>query len=165
MDALLNLPTVNSYHDLRGLRQLYNAVETHMRGLRALGVTVDSYGGLLTSILMNKLPSKIRLIISRELTDKKWEAHEIVKREVDARKRSATSRGSNPSSLPKKLLPRGLPAAAALMASNSGLVRCAFCEQGHASSSCTVVTDVSARKEALRKSGRCYVCLRKGHIS
>ena len=51
------------------------------------------------------------------------------------------------------------------MASNSGPVRCAFCEQGHASSSCTVVTDVSARKEALRKSGRCYVCLRKGHIS
>ena len=57
------------------------------------------------------------------------------------------------------------PTAAALMASNSGPVRCAFCEQGHASSSCTVVTDANARKEALRKSGRCYVCLRKGHIS
>ena len=51
------------------------------------------------------------------------------------------------------------------MASNSGPVCCAFCEQDHASSSCTVVTEVSVRKEALHKSGRCYICLRKGHIS
>ena len=32
MDTLLNLPAVNSHHDLRGLRQLYDAVEAHMRG-------------------------------------------------------------------------------------------------------------------------------------
>ena len=38
MDALLNLSTVNSHHDLRGLRHLYDAVETHVRGLPALGV-------------------------------------------------------------------------------------------------------------------------------
>ena len=168
MDALLNLPAVNSHHDLKGLRHLYDSVEAHVRGLRALGVTADSYGSLLTSILMSKLPSEIRLIISRELTEEKWDVEKLMKiidREVDARERSATSRSSNSSSLPKKPLPRGPPTAAALMTSNSGPVRCAFCEQGHVSSSCTIVTDVNARKEALRKSGRCYVCLRKGHIS
>ena len=85
--------------------------------------------------------------------------------EVNARERSATSRSPNPSSPPKKPLPRGPPTAAALMASSSGPIRSSFCEQGHAWSTCTVVTDVNARKEALRKSGRCYVCLRKGHIS
>ena len=37
------------------------------------------------------------------------------------------------------------------MASNSGPICCAFCEQGHISSSCA---DTNARKEALRKSGR-----------
>ena len=63
---------------------------------------------------------------------------------------------------PKDRVP---PTAAALMTSNVGPAHCAFCEQKHVSSSCTVVTDVSARKEALRKAGRCYVCLRKGHIS
>lgn len=168
MDALLNLPTIHSHHDLKGLRHLYDSVEAHVRGLRALGVTADSYGGLLTSILMNKLPSEIRLIISRELTEEKWDSEKLMKivdREVDARERSATSRSSNPSFLPKKPLPKGLPTAAALMTSNSGPVRCAFCERGHISSSCVVVTDVNARKEALRKNGRCYVCLRKGHIS
>ena len=79
MDVLLNLPTVNSHHDLRGLRHLYDAVEMHVRGLRALGVTADSYCGLLTSILMNKLPSEIRLIISRELTEEKWDVEKLMK--------------------------------------------------------------------------------------
>ena len=51
------------------------------------------------------------------------------------------------------------------MTSSSGPVYCAFCEQGHLSSLCTVVTDVNVRKEALCKTGRCYVYLRKGHIS
>ena len=72
-----------------------------MRGLRALGVTADSYGGLLTSILMNKLPSEIRLIISRELTEEKWDVEKLMKivdRDVDARERSAASRTSNPNS-------------------------------------------------------------------
>ena len=166
MDALLNLPAVTSHHDLRGLRHLYDSVEAHVRGLRALGVPAESYGGLLTSILMNKLPSEIRLIISRELTEEKWDMEKLMKivdREVDARERSATSR--TPNLPPKKPLPRGPPTAAALMASNSGPVHSVFCEQGHQSISCTVVTDINARKEVLRKSGRCYVCLRKHHIS
>ena len=33
MDTLLNLPAVNSHHNLRGLQQLYDAVEAHVRGL------------------------------------------------------------------------------------------------------------------------------------
>ena len=54
-----------SHHDLKGLRHLYDSVETHVRGLRALGVSADLYGILLTSILMNKLPLEIRLVVSR----------------------------------------------------------------------------------------------------
>lgn len=45
------------HHNLRGLRHLYDTVEAHVRGVRALGVTADSYGGLLTSILLSKLPT------------------------------------------------------------------------------------------------------------
>jgi hypothetical protein len=51
------------------------------------------------------------------------------------------------------------------MTSNVGAAHCAFCEQSHVSSLCTVITDITARKEALRKAEICYVCLRKGHIS
>ena len=69
MDVLLNVDAVTSQHNLRGLRHLYNLVETQVRGLRALGVPSDSYGNLLSSVLMNKLPQELRLIVSREITD------------------------------------------------------------------------------------------------
>ena len=46
--------------------------------MRGLGVTADSYGGLLTSILMKKLPLEIRLIISQELTEK-WDVEKLMK--------------------------------------------------------------------------------------
>ena len=126
----------------------------------------ESYGGLLTSILMNKLPPEIRLLISRELTKEKWDMERVMKiigREVDARERSSAS--CSPNVLSRKPLPRVPPTAATLVASNSGPPRCAYCEQGHQSSSCAAVADINARKEVLRKSGRCYVCLRKYHIS
>ena len=164
MDALLGLTSITSHHDLKGLRRLYDAVEAHVRGLRALGVSSESYGGLLTSILMNKLPPEIRLIISREITGE-WDMEQIMKivnREVDARERSSAL--CNTHTLPKKPHQRGTPTTAAFMASNSGHTRCVYCDQEHQPSSCTVVTEVSARKEALRKAGRCFVCLKRYHI-
>ena len=66
MEALLGVMAVPSHFDIKGLRKLHDTVEAHVRGLRALGVPAESYGDLFTSILMNKLPSEIRLIMSRE---------------------------------------------------------------------------------------------------
>lgn len=58
MEALLGVSAVSSYLDIKGLRRLHNNVETHVRGLRALGVLAETYGGLLTSDLVNKIPPK-----------------------------------------------------------------------------------------------------------
>ena len=41
---------------------------------------------------------------------------------------------------------------------------CCFCQQGHASSSCRVVTAVNQRKDILKRAGCCFVCLRRGLI-
>lgn len=166
MDALLNLYAVPTHHDLKGLRRLYDAVEAHVRGLRALGVSSGSYGGLLSSILMNKLPPEIRLIISREMTEERGNIEKLMRvldREVGARERSAAS--SSPNVTSKRASPRTPPTAATLVAGNSVPPHCVYCDQEHQTTSCTTVTDVTARKEILRKSGRCYVCLRRHHIS
>ena len=71
MDILLNLDAVTSQHDLKGLRKLYDVVESNVRGLRALGVQSSSYGGLLTPVLISKLPSEVQLIISRVLEERR----------------------------------------------------------------------------------------------
>ena len=64
MDILLSLEPVTSQHNLRGLCHLYNLVESQVRGLKSLGVEPSSYGSLLSSVLLQKLPSELRLIVS-----------------------------------------------------------------------------------------------------
>ena len=42
---------------------------------------------------------------------------------------------------------------------------CTYCKGNHTSASCTVVTQISVRKQILRKKGKCFVCLRTGHLA
>ena len=56
MEALLRVPGVSTFHDIRGLRKLHDSVEAHIRGLKVLRVPAHTYGGLLISVLVNKLP-------------------------------------------------------------------------------------------------------------
>ena len=163
MDALLRLTAVTSHHDVKGLRRLYDAIEANVRGLKALEVKAESYGSLMLSILINKLPTEIRLIVSRALKSDKWDFNEvmqIMEQEVDARERSfaSTQQAQQP---PRH--PPSRPTATALN-TEAAAIKCAFCDQDHRSHSCSVVTDIKARKDILRKSGRCYLCLRKGHL-
>ena len=94
MDALSIWQTVTSHHNLKRLCRLYDPVESHVRGLRALGVDAGSYGQLLLSILMNKLPIEICVIISCELGGDKWNVEEmmtIINHEIEAREQSTTN--------------------------------------------------------------------------
>ena len=50
-----------------------------MQGLQALGVPAESYGGLLTSVMMNKLPPVIRLSISHKLFKENWKIKKMLK--------------------------------------------------------------------------------------
>ena len=47
MDDLINMVPVYSNHGLRGLRQLYDFVDVHVWGVKALEVPSESYGSLL----------------------------------------------------------------------------------------------------------------------
>ena len=94
IDALLILQTVTSHHDLKGVCCLYDSVESHVRGLRALGVDAGSYGQLLSSTLMNKLPQEMCLFISYDIGGGKWNVEEmmrIINHEIEVRERSVTS--------------------------------------------------------------------------
>ena len=63
-------------------------VEVHVHGLKALGVPSESYGSLLLSVLMNKVPQEVRLIISREVKGGDWELDQllaVMHQELEAR--------------------------------------------------------------------------------
>ena len=42
---------------------------------------------------------------------------------------------------------------------------CAYCKGEHAHENCEIVKSVEERKDLLRKYGRCFICVSKGHIS
>eukprot|EP00794_Sanderia_malayensis_P005751 gene5751-biopygen4665 len=72
-DALLRITPLTSSKNIRDLRELYDKVEVHVRGLQSLDVPTPSYGSLLVPVLLSKIPEDVRLLIGREIKDDKWE--------------------------------------------------------------------------------------------
>ena len=46
-----------------------------------------------------------------------------------------------------------------------GRTKCAYCLGEHSHEDCKKITEVNERKQLIRKYGRCFICLEKGHIS
>jgi len=158
-EILLNVDAVMSQCNIKGLRHLYDLVESQVRGLRALGIPPDSYGSLISSVLINKLPQELCLIVSCEARGEEWELNELMKiieGEIETRERATVTKSTN--GVP--------PTGTALMScGTSTTISCSYCHQPHASNSCpTVVTDTTEQKCILKTSGRCFVCLRKYHM-
>ena len=104
MDALMSLEPVMSLQNLIALRRLQDMVETHVQGLRSLGVAPESYGALLSPVIMKKLPQELRVIISRKVTDQ-WNLNPILGSfsRIDARELAGVSqinRGKREKDLP-----------------------------------------------------------------
>ncbi|KAH6947221.1 hypothetical protein HPB50_017607 [Hyalomma asiaticum] len=61
MQGLIDLKPVTSARNIRELRQLYDEVQVHIRGLKALGVGEDSYNTMLYPVLLRVLPQEMVL--------------------------------------------------------------------------------------------------------
>ena len=161
METLLHLDTVPS-HNLGNLREFVDKVESHVRGLRALDVPSSSYGTLLSSIVMSKLPPDVRLVISRqEEDDKDRDFDKLLERvgeEVKARERAGSMTHQHSTS---RRTTRERPSA---LHTGGAVLSCVYCGQGHHSETCKSVSDIEERKQWLKKAGRCFICLRKFHI-
>ena len=175
MDLLLNVPAVSSTNNLSGLRHLYDFAEMHTRSLNSLRVTSDSYGSLLSSVLINKLPNDVRLLISRNVPEEEWKLDRLLKAlhdELQARERVAIEKPvlnvpgvSSTGKSARQGSTTTHTAATLVSGANPTTLSCCYCQQTHSAKDCKVVTQIEARKQILRRSGRCYVCLRTGHIS
>ena len=164
MNQLLKVEPVASPRNVVGLRRLFDSIESHIRSLSSLGVQAESYSSLLSSVLLDKLPEDIQLLISRKVPEKNWgltSLMEVFQEELQARERicsditnKSTRNGRSAS----------IPTGATLFSGVSRGVSCYYCDQAHLSKDCKVVTQAEARRQLLKKAGRCFVCLRTGHI-
>ena len=184
IDQLLNLPTVNSSVDTVRLRNLYDQIKKNVRCLKTLDVSSVHYGPILLQIVMKKIPDDIQLIVSRSMASSSstsedtpgrsgdtWEIDELIKafkREIESRE-MCNFIGSNPSA------PNYTSSSLFAGAQNhppqhtpspkTPAQQCLYCDKKHATWKCNTVTDITSRKEILKKKGRCFVCLEAGHIS
>ena len=60
METLLSIEAVTSEQNVRGLCRLHDDVESHIKGLKSLGVAPESYGALLSPVLLSKLSPELR---------------------------------------------------------------------------------------------------------
>ena len=134
MEALLGVAAVPSHLNINRLRRLHDTVEAHVRGLHALGVPAESYGGLLTSVLVNKLPPEIRLIVSRETTAGRWDLDVVMKIlewEIDARERVSSTGALLPPRRCSLGCPRRLPWSLAILGQTWQLRLCVLWTESH----------------------------------
>ncbi|KAH6931412.1 hypothetical protein HPB50_024380 [Hyalomma asiaticum] len=61
MQGLIDLKPVTSARNVRELRRLFDDLQVHMRGLKALGVGEDSYKTMLYPLLLRALPQEMVL--------------------------------------------------------------------------------------------------------
>ena len=112
---------------MKALRHLYDTVESNIQSHKSLGVTSESYGSLLSPVLLSKLPADIRLVVSGKIPEDDWNLDALLKvmeDEIEARERVGAS-------LPKSS-EKGLATATSLIAeSNSKTPNCWYCQQAH----------------------------------
>ena len=92
MKKFVTIPPVKNERDVRGLRQLYDEVKTSVRYLRTLNL-----GSLLVPLLNETLSPDLRSRLSVNFENEVWilDMLEMLKLEVDAKKRSLTIPGLN----------------------------------------------------------------------
>ena len=162
MESLVKLPAVRDVNNVTSLRKIYDPVESSIRNLKSVGINPDSYGSLLTPLLTKKLPPELRMVIARKFSDEIWNLEKLMnhyKQELHAREHcsSVTVKIAE-----KQIIDESTTSSFVVGHDN---VSCVYCLGQHTSLKCTKITSVEARHGLLKKFPRCFVCLKKGHVS
>ena len=71
VDELYKLPDCTTDKS-SSLRNVYDKLNTHIRGLNSLGMDLKEFGGLLIPVVMSKIPEDVHLRITRENHGQVW---------------------------------------------------------------------------------------------
>lgn len=162
------------------LWKLQDDLLTHIRSLKALGVSGDQFGVVLTPVILSRLPHDIRMEWSREgsghESDLEW-LLKFLQQEIERRERSETfkevsavkaeGRAAVAVDSEKKSTALALQSVSDVGLGLSGVVQCSFCNKKHKSEKCFAILKLSIpeREEKIKSGKLCFRCLNKGHIS
>ena len=144
------------------LRRMYDFVESKFRSLEALEVDQRTCATFVVPSLLEKLPGSLRITLTRGEEHHMWDMEKFLKEfgdEVDLREeyeqKPQREQRQRKSDRPWSTMLAGKESS-----------NCVFCNNpGHRHEDCKRVTDIKERKKLLLKYGRCFKCLRKGHLA
>ena len=158
VNELLNVQPVYNERDAQRLRSLYDFLETKHRALQALEVDES----VVPSVL-EKLPHALRLTITRGKEHQLWNLSDLLKAlggEIELREEY------NDNTRHRDFRKRSdVPLSTTMYVEAGKETNCAFCLESHLHEDCHRIKDVEERKKLLSKFGRCFNCLRKGHLA
>lgn len=170
---LINLKSAQNTS--RGLRNLYDQIENHLRSLEALKQDINQ--DVFISMITSKIPKEVLIQLEiQKGARNKWtvkELRELFNNYIAARERAEQQSGSGKiESTGQSYTPMVMVnSAEALVAGAQGFgnrkerktfsTKCRFCDGYHWSDECPKYTTMESRKQRIK--GSCYICLRDGH--
>ena len=158
MQALIDLPSPSNL--LSSLREFYDSTEGHIRSLSSLGKSEDSYGSLLVSIILGKLPAKVKQNLVRAHGKQEWTITELQAAILNElyifEMGSQTELYTDPPPTVSFHMGAKKP--------TTGATRkppCPFCKGSHSPSLCDAVKETKQRCDIVCQEKLCFNCL--GH--
>lgn len=170
------LEGLQRFQEGRYLRKFIEEVERIVELLSNQGEDINNK--LIQRQIERKLPKWILMDLEKtKLQQQTWNINNL--REFLANlalAQEAVNRAIEPHETPKgpKDTPRGslhtdhipqISSAFPAVTKPSRTTRCAFCEQNHWSSDCTVYKSTAERRQRCQEQRKCYRCLREGHFT
>jgi hypothetical protein len=157
------------------LRFVFDNMEKHLRSLEALGEDINH--GHFIPLIMSKFPREIILRLEELKASGNWTTstlRQTLKKIVESKE--AADRQAKPDNHQAGLMKSGSSKQEKLYSTTDSLLnqerkrnsakmsspRCLFCDCTHWSDECPTFKSLTDRKNKVK--GRCFVCLRKGHV-
>ena len=163
MQQFISLPVIKSVNDVQRLRKPYAKVESNLRNLKTLDVHPSTYGDLLVPLINEKLPNKLRLLISRKFEKEWWLLSDLLKHlkiEIEAKERSVSLGHFYTERVESNRDNRFTTSA--LLTSEESLEKtnrkCVFCNSiSHSPWRCLKISNPQHKGTVLRRYGLCFI--------
>ena len=159
MQALIDLPGPTNTPS--SIRNFYDATESHIHSLAALGKTEDTYGSLLAPIILGKLPGKIKQNLARSHGKREWTLNELRAAICDELYILEIGSQQTESQTLSQPTASFFSSTSRPVQQNKGRTQCPFCKGPHSDSQCESVKDPKHRSDIIRQEKLCFNCL--GH--
>lgn len=171
MDAFLDIPA--PYHNLASLQSFYNTININVRALSSLGQPPESYGPLLSSVILDRLAPETQSNMARDHYNSKWTVDELLAgilkeiRIFEASQRSSRRLNTRTSSLPttSSFHTSAHTNRGTSHEKSKRSLSCIFCKGAHKPGLCTKVTSHNERLAIVRGANLCFNCLAHHKVS